>query len=297
MSTPVLECFGDWESTCLCGSHGPCWPRPDTSCCDRLEPASPPAALAATIERTLHVATEILHNLSGRQFGACPVLVRPCRLPRTDRPRYYGYWSGMNWMPVLNAGTWFNVRCDYCPSGTACSCSNLCEVILPGPVAEVIQVKRDGLVLDPSEYRIDNHRRLVRTSATVSAGGALGCWPTCQELSKPDTEAGTFSVAYRLGKPVPQAALWAAGVLACQIMKACDGDAECALPLNAQRIARQGVTVELTPMLVKPGEFNTGLPEVDMWLQSVNPYQSKMPSRVYSVDRPAPRQSTWPCPS
>lgn len=295
MSTPVLECSGEWESECLCGSHGPCWPRPDTSCCPALEPAEPSPEQLLTIERTLHVATEIIHNLSGRQFGACPVIVRPCRQPCADRPSY-GYWSGMSWIPVLDAGTWFNSRCDYCTSGTACSCSSLCEVVLPGPVAEVIRVKRNGLVLDPDEYRVDNGRRLVRTSVTVSEAGALGCWPTCQELDKADTEVGTFSVEYRLGKPVPQAGLWAAGLLACQIMKACAGDAECVLPARAQRISRQGVSVEMTQILFKPGEFNTGIPEVDMWLQSVNPYKAKMPSRVFSVDRPAPRQTTWPCP-
>lgn len=267
-----------------------CWPRPDTSCCDLLEPENPTPEQTARIELILRVSTEIIWRLSGKQFGHCPVTVRPCRQQCADRPAY-GYWEGMLWTPVLDMGFWYNTKCWKCaPSG--CSCSELCEVDLPGPVAEITQVKVDGGVLDPSEYRVDNGRKLVRTATTVSAT-APACWPTCQELAKPDTEVGTFSVTY-LRSEVPEGALWAAGLLACQLIKACNGDAECALPAKAQRIARQGVTVELTPVLVKAGEFATNIPEVDLWLQSVNPYKAKAPSRVYSVDRPSPRRQTWP---
>lgn len=296
MSEPVLECVNPWETLCLCGArHMPCWPRPDTSCCSRLEPDDPTAEQTAQIERMLHVATEIIWRLSGKQFGSCPVTVRPCRQTCANGPTY-GYWSGSEWMPILQGGVWYNQRCDRCaPSG--CSCAELCEVDLPGPVAEIIQVKLNGLVLDPTEYRVDNTRKLVRTSVTVSEAGALGCWPTCQDLSSPDTEEGTFSVRYRPGSAVPQGGLWAAGLLACQLLKACDGDAECALPASAQRITRQGVTVELTPVLInrEAGGFATGIPEVDLWLETVNPYKAKLPSRVFSVDRPAPRAQTWPC--
>lgn len=295
MSEPVLECVNPWETECLCGAkHMPCWPRPDTSCCDRLEPADPTPEQTAQIERMLHVSTEIIWRLSGKQFGACPRTIRPCRQSCADRPTY-GYWSGMLWTPVLDNGTWFNRKCDTCFSNASgCACSELCEVDLPGPVSEILQVKVDGGILDPSEYRVDNARKLVRTSVTVSAT-APTCWPTCQDLAKADTEEGTFSVTYRPGQPVPQSALWAAGLLACELMKACDGDKECALPTNAQRIARQGVTVELTPVLVKPGAFATGIPEVDLWLQSVNPYKSAMRPAVYSPDRRMPRATTWPC--
>lgn len=433
VSQPVLECTNPFETACLCGGrHTPCWPRPDTGCCDRLNPANPTAEQTAQIERMLHVATEIIWRLSGKQFGACPVTVRPCRQACTDTPTW-GYWSGNQWMPVLDNGSWFNTKCGKCgPSG--CSCSELCEIDLPGPVAEVLSVTLDGAPLDLRDFRVDNFRKLVRTgrhftntgdfvvdvvpdpdgvgqahlggmklsnfnhvvgnfmsvifpnttlhvegaagdfitfnispgmtlsyppswtvsglgpgttnpvagtivssapppsnglvTLTLTAGNLSGdisgnftgvptsppfgpfsaaagsasdvdytaCWPTCQEMAKPLTDVGTFGVTYRRGQAVPQSALWAAGLLACELLKACDDDAECALPANAQRIARQGVTVELTPVLIKADAFATGIPEVDLWLQSVNPYKSKAPSRVYSVDRPAPRTTTWPCP-
>lgn len=289
MTTPVLECVNPWETECLCGAkHMPCWPRPDTACCARLEPENPTPEESARIERMLHVSTEIIWRLSGKQFGACPVTVRPCRQSCADRPGY-GYWSGMLWTPVLDAGTWFNLKCDTCfGNASGCACSELVELDLLGPVAEILQVKLDGVVLPATAYRVDNHRKLVALDPDLP-------WPKCQDLSKPDTEVGTFSVRYRRGQPVPQGGLWAAGLLACELLKACDADKDCALPANAQRIARQGVTVELTPVLVKADAFVTGIPEVDLWLQSVNPYKSKAPSRVYSVDRPSTRVQTWPC--
>jgi hypothetical protein len=422
MSQPVLECVNPWQGECICGaSHMPCWPRPDTSCCDRLNPTNPTAEQTAQIERILQVSAEIIWRLSGKQFGACPVTVRPCR--KTCARGFTGYWSDIGWMPVLENGVWFNQNCDRCrPSG--CSCSELCEVDLPGPVVEVLSVTLDGIVRPSSEYRVDDFRRLVRvgeltpvegvfnanetthvatlgtltvtgwTSVNVSqwltvlwptttltvtgqvgdtitilvapndevsfpagwtveeltpggtltpgnyvAGGnppapnfnlkftltagnlsgsivgtqhnptSLGfsalagssaemmpaCWPTCQEMAAPLTDDGTWGVTYRRGAVVPQSGLWAAGLLACELYKACTGEGECALPSNAQRIARQGVTVELTPVLVKPGEFATGIPEVDLWLNSVNPYRAKLPSAVFSPDRPAPVMTTWPC--
>lgn len=435
MSEPVLECVNPFEAACICGgSHMPCWPRPDTACCDRLEPADPTPEQTTRIERMLQVSNEIIWRLSGKQFGACPVTVRPCRQACTDTPTW-GYWSGHLWTPVLDNGSWFNTKCGKC-GPTGCSCTELCEVDLPGPVLEVLEVKLDGVVLNPDSYRVDNFRKLVRTwvlgplsgptsLASVNVGEAFWCdpspapdstpgfdapvagcyapnvsnpafywggastaaatyaassvntalvaffnneyptgatynfgavgpvltagqsmlsseapdgsfmrvtvlagqatrvntpftwevlpgtriqmerlgrdygaacsWPTCQDLNKPDTEEGTWSVRYRRGQAVPQAGLWASGLLACQLLKACDEDKECALPANAQRIARQGVTVELTPVLIKAGKFATGIPEVDLWLQSVNPYQSGSPSRVFSVDRSAPRTQTWPC--
>lgn len=287
MSEPVLECVNPWELECVCGgSHMPCWPRPDTSCCPGLEPEDPTPEQTAQIERMLYVATEIIWRLSGKQFGGCPIKVRPCRSQCGDRLAY-GYWSGNQFLPFIEAGVWYNSKCDRCPSYD-CSCTELCEVSLPGPVAEIIEVKQDGVVIPPTGYRVDNATKLVRL-------GGESCWPTCQDMSLPDTEVGTFSVIYRRGSAVPQGGLWAAGLLACQLIKACNEPGECVLPANAQRIIRQGVTTELTPVLVKPDAFATGIPEVDVWLQSVNPYKDVSPPRVYSVDRMPPRTQTWPC--
>lgn len=285
MSQPVLECFGAWSTDCGCGHHQPCWPRPDTSCCTDLQIGDTTTPeRAATIERMLHVSVETLWRLSGKQYGLCPVTVRPCRDKCNDAPVLRVAWGAGQLQPYLLEGQWYNDPCRKCT--TACSCVELSEVTLPGPVESVVEVTIDGQVLGPGNYRVDDHRKLV---------GQGIAWPTCQDLSKPLGEVGTFGVTYKRGLPVPAGGLWAAGLLACELIKACSASAECALPANAQRIAREGVTLDLAPVLVNGAGFRTGIPEADLWLSSVNPYKVTGPSRVYSPDRVRPRTTTWPC--
>jgi hypothetical protein len=241
------------------------------------------------IERVLHISVEILWAMSGRKFGLCPVTVRPCR--DSCQPA-----SSINWGGVLNPllldGRWYNERCGKCT--TSCSCTELCEVTLPGPVERILEVRIDGILLGADNYRVDNRRKLV----------AMGdvCWPTCQDLSKPAGQAGTWSVTYQRGEPVPAAGRWAAGLLACQLMLACEPASvgDCALPGNLQRIAREGIEMDLAPLTIggEDGSVSfgkTGIPEVDLWLAAYNPGGHRGRSRVYSPDRPRPRSTTWPC--
>ena len=52
--------------------------------------------------------------------------------------------------PYISAGVWRNCGC-----AGPCSCRARCEAYLPGPIAEIIEVKVDGLVLDPAAYRVE----------------------------------------------------------------------------------------------------------------------------------------------
>lgn len=286
MSQPVLECVNDWVNDCLCGrSHMPCWPRPDTSCCSDLDTTGKTEEQVALIERMLHVSTEIMWRLSGKKYGACPVTVRPCKDDCGSSRQGYTWWNGIRWMPYLDNGVWFNDPCSICKTG--CSCSELCEITLPGPVDSIVSVMVDGITVPPEQYRVDDGRKLVRLGDD--------CWPTCQDMNKPTTEVGTMAVTYRKGEAVPQGGLWAAGLLACQLIKACSAAADCALPSNAQRIVREGVTLDLDPLLIDATGFRTGIAEVDLWLSAVNPYRSTEPSVIMSPDTPRPRVTTWPC--
>ncbi|MCA1841574.1 MAG: hypothetical protein LC792_00015 [Actinobacteria bacterium] len=231
----------------------------------------------------LHVSVETMWRLSGKQFGLCPVTVRPCRDKCADPIRTE--WVRGQLRPVLDGGVWYNDPCQKCTNG--CSCVELSEVTLPGPVESIVEITIDGQVLGAANYRVDDHRRLV-------AQGDLQ-WPTCQDLTVPLGQVGSFGVTYQRGLPVPAGGLWAAGLLACQLVMACSGSSECSLPANARQIAREGVTLDLAPVLVDGSGFRTGVPEADFWLNSVNPYRATGPSRVYSVDRPRPRTTTWPC--
>jgi hypothetical protein len=288
VSQPVLECPAEWVNDCGCSSsHNYCWPRPDTGCCERLnvDPVTDPDQ-AAVVERTLRIAVSILHGLTARQFGLCPVTVRPCRDTCVqDVP------PGSAWMtPDVVDGKWINIACGACKS--SCSCSAVCELALPGRVESIDSVVVDGVVVPPTSYRVDNHKYLVRQGD--------GCWPTCQDLGEPIGMPGTWSVTYRRGTPVPEAGLWAAGLLACELVKACTPgqSGACDLPANIKSVTREGVAIdfEAVNVAVIGNQGRTGIPEVDLWIQTVNPYGVTGRARAYSPDRPPMRSTTWPCP-
>lgn len=148
-------------------------------------------------------------------------------------------------------------------------CSGPCDpsrVLLSGyPVREITQVKIDGDVLDPSEYRLDRYRWLVRLNGEA--------WPACQNLGLADTEEGTWSVSYTFGQNPPLAGQDAAAELACQLYKNCGGDENCAIPAGAVRLIRQGVVIErgIFKRDPKTGAWATGMMSVDMFLNGYNP--------------------------
>src|SRR5262249_23894476 len=147
-----------------------------------LDPAS--AAVSGT---AVAAASEVLYALSGRRLGSCQLTIRPCRRDCWDGgwPFLNSWWQFGLWpRPLFLNGTWYNITCGQCYGG--CSCSVISEALLPAPVSQVLQVKVDGQILDPSAYRVDNWRLLVRTDG--------GIWPVCNDLAKADTEVGTWSV-------------------------------------------------------------------------------------------------------
>lgn len=258
---------------------GPCaWPI-DATCCPGW-PADPAEWTPQHI-LSVEIATETLWRLTAGRYGLCPELVRPCR--KGCAPAAYPDLRGSSW--VLNPyqdgrGRWLNFGCGCGPAG--CSCRPLCSLTLPGPVDSIVEVRIDGQILDPSQYVLN---RRSDKGELVRVGGADGaCWPTCQDLEKPNTEPGTFSVLYLRGKPVPLAGSRALGSLACEIYKQCTGASGCRLPERVKTISREGVTYDM----FDPGEWLdqglTGLREVDTWIKAVNPNSLRQPSAVFSLD-------------
>lgn len=228
--------------------------------------------------RAISWATFILDALTGHQFAQCPVTVRPCG-PTCTQMRGYLTWpasapavSGPSpWMtPYIVNGLWRNCGC-----GGGCSCEPACRIDLGRPVAEVTEVKVDGIVLDPTAYQLQGNW-LVRIDGPV-------CWPACQDPSVPDTEEGTFSVTYRPGRALPVAGQIAAGALAGEFVKACAG-AGCVLPQQIQSLTRQGVDVEFVDPSDVLTEGRTGIREVDMFISAVNPSGMRRRSQVLSPD-------------
>ena len=405
-------------------------------CCGTLNDADPALAQAC-----VDAAAEILYGLSGRQFGVCERTIRPCREDCCDDCGMglgLASLGGYPWVPFIEGGQWINVRCRS-GCGDKCSCPEICEVELPGPVASIVEVRENGIILSSTEYRVDNHNLLVRLPAieqlqgdfqvsfagldptavittslpadeivngvqlpgnsygpdnfdlvrlifrdidcvevtytgptdtaiatsrpapapnvapdawswpepgfvlaantpisssvlddgsvvqgtllvgtavtsnpnppplsrnlTISSGTTLRfcpsqsvrkCWPTCQDMTAPDTQDGTWSVKYMRGKPLPIAGVKALSELACELCKACIGDSSCCLPKRVTQITRQGVSMTLLDPMTFLENGRTGLYLVDAWLQSVNPKALARRAGVYSPDYNPGRETTWP---
>lgn len=170
MSEP---CPAEWSNDCGCPeSHNYCWPEPATDCCPELVVTpETPAATVAIIEQAKRVAVQVLHAFSGRQFGLCRRVVRPCLDNCHQNGQVATAWVDGQLRPTLEGGFWFNRDvCGKCRT-TGCGCSELCEVTLPGLVQSITQVKVNGEVLPSWMYRVDNHRKLVRVADYVPAYG------------------------------------------------------------------------------------------------------------------------------
>lgn len=258
---------------------------PDTGPCQNWPVApecfNPPQGTSTALQDfALQVATEILWRRSGRRYGLCTVTLRPCK--RDCLPA--GPWLPMlgevspSWQwpfPALVAGAWMNIACG-CRSG--CSCTVVEEVRLPYPVAEIVTVTVDGSVLPSSAYRVDDWRMLVRLDG--------GSWPRCNDLTQPDTEAGTWSVEASYGEVVPSIGSLAVAELTTEVIKSCM-ELDCQLPAQVSQVARQGVSVDVVDAQVGN---RLGLRWVDEFLQTVNPKRAS-PAAIYDIDGATPRRA------
>ena len=274
-----------------------CYPsETDWSCAyslQELEDMRAKPEVLAVMERAEALAWYTLASLTAFQIGVCATLIRPC----TARCGAAGTWMASSvegagyhynalpltrvgsFVPHLAGGVWVNA-CG-CASSADCSCTSLCEAILPGPVGGIESVSVDGVTLPPTAYRVDNGNRLVRTDGE--------CWPSCQDLSSDDRDVG-FWVSYYRGSAPNTLTTYAAGVLANEFFKACS-DKKCRLPSNVSQVTRQGVSYQVVAGSF-PGGF-TGIHEVDAVIRIYNPFGLTVPPRVVSPDTPTPRQTTW----
>lgn len=233
-------------------------------------------------------AAQTLRMLTGYRVGGCATTVRPCKrscVPGTwlvapeTWGSYAGY-SGYGYSPYVRDGQWYNA-CG-CQSDN-CSCTEVREVYLPGHAGRIDSVQVDGVVLDPTAYRVDNGNQLVRQDGLD--------WPVCQDMNLPDGQEGTFSVTYLDGNPVDALGAHVAGILAQEFARACV-NAACALPDRVQSLTRQGISMQMQPDETEFPGGRTGVRFVDDWIQVWNPTAS-LPAGVYSPDAPKARRTTW----
>jgi hypothetical protein len=160
------------------------------------------------IERYLDDASDLIYTLSrGQIFGECSATVRPC-------------------------------RCCFC--GCCLSCCSVDTVPLRAPVIAITQIKIDGDVLSPSEYTLLPRARVMRVATSDTRPPA---WPGSQDLWKPDTEEGTFSITYTFGmeEPFPQWVTNAVVELACDWAN-WDATGRSMLPAGTTNVVYQNVS-------------------------------------------------------
>lgn len=245
---------------------------------DLPEPCASAAIATGLLDDALQIASDVLYEWTGRRWpGVCSDTIRPCGYRTTTSPKPTG----------SNAAASGSEWCG-CHDSRDCGCGGLSEVRLPGyPVAAVSEVKIDGTVVDAARYRVDDRRWLVYLPESDTAERQN--WPCCQRLDRADTEDDTFSIAYTYGEAPPVGGNRAAAALACQLALAFDPDAagECRLPKRVTTITRQGVSMAVLDPLTLFGDGLTGLPEVDLWVQSV---QSGPARRRATAFRPGRRR-------
>lgn len=267
-----------------CPGTGPCEPWTLDLCCLTTgelpgpcmggEPVPTPLLDSATL-----AASQFLWARTGRQFGSCTVTIRPCRKLCLDRLDWSQF-AGFPYYPFYLDGQWVNLSCV---CGDDCSCTKMSQIALPRPACSVSEVVIDGAVLPPSSYRIDDFSRLVRLDGFD--------WPRCQDMNASLDEVGSFGVTVTYGKVVPELVYLAAAEVACDLIKACMGQA-CALPQRATSVARQGVTVAMAAAQAAWKDGQTGYKLVDLAIQAYNPNGLQRKSGVYSPDMTTWRRTT-----
>lgn len=237
------------------------WPLPDE--CAPLVGA--PAVTGLAVE----AASEVLWHLSGRQYGECEVVLRPCR-QGCGPAAATSWWEG-GW-PALAQG-WLSWVCGRC-SG-ACSCTSADEVRLPADVTGVVSVSVDGTELaEGTDWTLYDGNVLVRLGAER--------WPVCQDWSVPVSGVGSWVVVARVGHEVPAMGRMALAELTRELVAACAGE-DCALPANVVSQTRQGLSQQFaTPLDLRRDDL-TGLRLVDLWLQAE--MRDRSGARIYDPER------------
>lgn len=267
---------------------GPCAPWINGDDVARYDPSLGVGTATWELDDVAAVASGLMYEISGRQFpGVCQKTVRPCR-------RACSCWGG----PAFGLGPFYWTSSAVSGYGYGwgwwnedgeggCGCGTESYIRLSGyPVREILAVKIDGNVLDPSEYRLDERRFLIRLADLTTSPPTGRVWPACQDLSLPDTQPGTCSVEYTYGIDAPPIGRWAAAQLAAELWKAFPGNqGECRLPSRVTRVARAGVTMERllpTADLLRSG--GTGLQFVDSFIAQVNPRKLRRRAAVFTPD-------------
>jgi hypothetical protein len=264
---------------------GPC--SPWVTSAEVLATPSAEGLDAGLVDEMILVAGEVLYSLSGQQYaGVCSDVVRPLQRWFALDGGQFGFPPG--WQSWRN---WWGVHSCGLPPSRAGGCGPLSEITLGAyPLREIIEVRIDGIVIDPTTYRIDDRRYLVRVDQTGET------FPCCQNLAAdPTVDVNTFQVAFEWGQAPPTSGRRACIRLATELAKAESGN-PCNLPERVLNLQSQGISFALIDPQTFLDKSRVGIYLVDLFLAAVNPHGLRRRSTVISPDIPRPvrRTSTSP---
>lgn len=101
-------------------------------------------------------------------------------------------------------------------------------------------------------------------------------------------------VHYTYGLAPPAGGVRAVVALAIEAAKQAAGDATCRFPKRVVSVSRQGVTLAMIDPMRFLKDRLTGLPEVDLWIVSVNPHRRSSQGSVWSPDLPLATRAELP---
>jgi hypothetical protein len=143
------------------------------------------------------------------------------------------------------------------------------------PVSGIVEVKVDGVVLDPTEYWVSDGHVLNRTDGTS--------WPATQKLYLDDTEEETFSVTLTWGGEPPIGVQQATRRLACELLSLKFGG-QSGLPDRVRSTVRQGISMEHVSAEDLLNNGRTGIFEIDLVLSTYNRDETAALPAVMSPD-------------
>jgi hypothetical protein len=231
------------------------------SCCAGLAERTP-----ADQQLIVQAASDLLYEVTGRQFrGLCQTTAHAC--PECScgfGPVFVTSFWGWIWPPGVAGGT--------------CRCGPYPVIDLgDDPVTSVDEVTYAGTAIDPSLYRVDRYRYLVRLD---DPDGTNPGWPRpARETAQPGAD-GELLVTWTHGVPAPPLVVLAARDLACELAKSCGGD-ECALPPGTTTVSSQGVSINLEGLAnVIAAGGHTGVRTVDLAVEAYNPKGWRVQPRI-----------------
>lgn len=199
-------------------------------------------------------ASDILYVLSGRRWRG-----QGCTRTVTLEPTGSNPWAGL---PLRRAAIDRLVTGRY---------RQAWPLWLPDwPVTAITTVTGPDGVLDPAGYRLVDGARLERLT---DASDRIG-W-----------ECVDWTVTYEHGQDPPIGGKRAAVALAAQLALALAGSKACRLPQRVQSITRQGTSIAVLDPMDFLDHGRTGLPDVDLWLSTVNPTGARRRASVITPDQ------------